>query len=51
MMSEVHKLRHSTGVSVFGLPGRGQEVEDTVEDIVQVCVALINQQHHGITAG
>lgn len=40
-----------TQCCVFHVPGRGQEVEDTVEDIVQVCVALIHQQHHGIAAG
>lgn len=36
---------------VFHVPGRGKEVEDTVENVVQVCVALIHQEHQGIAAG
>lgn len=43
------KHRH-TVVRVFGIPGRGEEVEDVVEDELQVCMALSHQQHHGITA-
>ncbi|TNN41850.1 hypothetical protein EYF80_047985 [Liparis tanakae] len=33
------------------VPGRGQQVEDAVEDVVQVGVVLLHQQHQGVTAG
>lgn len=33
------------------VPGRGQEVEDAVEHVVQVSVALVHQQHEGVAAG
>lgn len=33
-----------------GVPCWGQEVEDAVEDVVQVGVALLHEQHQGIAA-
>lgn len=36
---------------LFGIPGRGEEVEDIVEDEWQVCVALSHQKHHCVAAG
>lgn len=39
------------GVTLFSVPGRGQEVENAVEDKLQVCMSLIHQQHHGVAAG